>query len=181
MRTNHQPKDRRRGVSQGVPARGPEGRKPEAKVRPVRSADAALPAGPAGPDPAGSPPAEIHFGVLLRRARERRGLSLQQVAQITRIADRWMPALEEARLDQLPAPVFVAGYVRSYARAVGLDESDLLERYKDLAQQRGAGVQALVLLPERTRSHDMPWRRALLLALPALLMMIGVLWALLRR
>jgi cytoskeletal protein RodZ len=80
----------------------------------------------------------LHFGILLRRARERRGLSLQDIAQQTRIADRWIAALEEARLETLPAPVFVSGYVRSYARTVGLDERDLVDRYHALTQQREA-------------------------------------------
>lgn len=104
---------------------------PEAKVRPVRSATPTQ----VEKDSAAVPP-ELHFGILLRRARERRGLSLQDVARVTRISDRWIPALEEARLDLLPAPVFVKGYVRSYARTVGLDEDDLVDRYQALTQQR---------------------------------------------
>jgi cytoskeleton protein RodZ len=83
------------------------------------------------------PPVELHFGVTLRRAREQRGLSLRDVAQKTRISVRWLEALEEARLDGLPAVVFVSGYLRSYARAVGLDGPSLISRYHALLRERG--------------------------------------------
>ncbi len=79
---------------------------------------------------------ELHFGSLLRRARERRGLSLADVADKTRISPRWLRALEDAQLDILPAPVFVSGYLRTYARLLGLDGADLLERYHSLARKR---------------------------------------------
>lgn len=79
---------------------------------------------------------ELHFGVLLRRAREQRKLSTHDVAQKTRISVRWVEALEDARLDGLPAEVFVAGYLRSYARVVGLDGQEVLERYHALVRQR---------------------------------------------
>lgn len=104
-------------------------------MRPVRSADIT----PLTVDNAAFvPAADIHFGVLLRRARERRGMSQQDVVRLTRISERWIPALEDARLDMLPAPVFVSGYVRSYARTVGLDEQELLSRYHALTQQQAS-------------------------------------------
>lgn len=77
-----------------------------------------------------------HFGNLLRQAREERGLSIQEVAQKTRISVRWVQALEDAELEGLPAEVFVSGYLRSYARTVGLDGQKILEGYHALAQER---------------------------------------------
>ena len=68
--------------------------------------------------PAGSS-AEPHAGLLLRQAREARGLSVADIAKKTRIADRWIVAIEEIQLEQLPAPVFAIGYVRNYARRGG--------------------------------------------------------------
>jgi len=82
------------------------------------------------------PPVELHFGLILRRAREQRGLSVHELAQKTRISDRWIVALEDARIDVLPAPVFVSGYVRSCARVLGLDERELSDQYKRLSQER---------------------------------------------
>lgn len=150
-----------------------------APVRPVRSASLQLP-----PDPSPSLSPEIHFGILLRRARERRGLSLQDVVRVTRISERWLPALEEARLDLLPAPVFVAGYVRSYARVVGLDEGDLLDRYHALVQQRMAQG---VIPSEPDLSGPLAERAAQRRKLVAagcttlLLLVLTMVWILLRR
>lgn len=107
---------------------------------PVMAA-APTPITPAGaPIPSGASGADSHFGSMLRRARERRGLSVAEVADKTRISARWIGALEDAQLDVLPAPVFVSGYLRSYARLVGLDGMDVLERYKDHARKRGQGL-----------------------------------------
>lgn len=83
-----------------------------------------------------SPPVELHIGLLLRRAREQRGLSASDIANKTRISLRWITAIEEGRVDQLPAPVFVSGYVRNYARTVGMDPADALDRYLTLKRQR---------------------------------------------
>jgi cytoskeletal protein RodZ len=84
-----------------------------------------------------APAVDLHFGDTLRRAREQRGLSTRDIAGTTRISVRWIEALEAARLDGLPAEVFVSGYLRSYARAVGLDGQTLLARYHDLQLERG--------------------------------------------
>jgi cytoskeletal protein RodZ len=103
------------------------------------------------------------FGTYLRREREARGLSLGDVAQRTRIKERWLQLIEEAQLDQLPAEVFVRGFVRAYARSVGGDEATaarLLEQ--GLAERRGA---ALAEAAERTAGPAARSRRRLLLAL----------------
>lgn len=112
-------------------------------LRPLAEPESSSPARSATPGTAPSnttddPPAtgELHFGILLRRARERRGLAMSDVADKTRISPRWIRAIEEAQLDILPAPVFVSGYLRTYARLVGLDGQDLLERYHTLARKR---------------------------------------------
>jgi transcriptional regulator with XRE-family HTH domain len=80
-------------------------------------------------------PAEPHAGLVLRRAREERGLTVSDIAKKTRIADRWIVAIEEVRIEQLPAPVFAIGYVRNYARAVGLDPSEIVERFRQFGRQ----------------------------------------------
>ena len=59
-------------------------------------------------------------GRALRTARERLGLSLEDVAIVTRIATRHLLALEECRFDGFSAPVYALGFARNYARAVGL-------------------------------------------------------------
>lgn len=95
--------------------------------------DSLAPAGIAGADAAA---AELHGGLMLRSARERRGLSVADIAKKTRIADRWIVAIEEARLEDLPAPVFAIGYVRSYARTVGLEPGAIVEHFRVHGPQR---------------------------------------------
>ncbi len=60
-------------------------------------------------------------GARLRRARMRRGLDLEQIAAITKINPSYLRWIEEERFDDLPAAVYVRGFVAAVARCVGLD------------------------------------------------------------
>ncbi len=66
------------------------------------------------------------WGDLLRRTREEKGLSLDQVVQATRIRKEFLQALEEEDLDRLPAAVYVKGFLRNYATFLGLDPQEIL-------------------------------------------------------
>ena len=66
------------------------------------------------------------FGASLRRERELRGVSLQEIAAATKIGVRMLQAIEEDRLDKLPQGLFVRGFVREYARFLALDEQKIL-------------------------------------------------------
>ena len=61
----------------------------------------------------------------LRQAREAQGLDVHQVAEITKIRTDHIRALEEGDYDQFVAPVYIRGFVRSYARVLKLDEAQL--------------------------------------------------------
>jgi cytoskeleton protein RodZ len=76
----------------------------------------------AGVDP-GTPPAADPGGpgARLRSAREHAGLSLDQVAQALKLAPRQVKALEDEDFAQLPGRTFARGFVRNYARLLGLD------------------------------------------------------------
>jgi cytoskeletal protein RodZ len=71
------------------------------------------------------------IGHFLRTERELRQLSLEELAQTTRIPIRSLQLLEDDRLDGLPGDVFVRGFVKSYAKAVGLASDDALRRYEE--------------------------------------------------
>ncbi|OYW79533.1 MAG: hypothetical protein B7Z26_07905, partial [Asticcacaulis sp. 32-58-5] len=74
------------------------------------------------------------LGDILRSAREASNLSLDHVADITRVRRSYLEAFETGALDLMPARPFAIGYVKAYAKALGLDEetmADLLKR--DLA------------------------------------------------
>lgn len=63
------------------------------------------------------------FGEFLRDARERRGMTLQQIARETRIPFRHLDALEHGRLDAVPSGMYRRAEIRAYADAVGLDRN----------------------------------------------------------
>jgi cytoskeleton protein RodZ len=69
------------------------------------------------------------FGTWLRRQREIREISLREVAERTKISLRYLEAMEEDRFDVLPAPVFAKGFLREYARYVGLSADDVVNHY----------------------------------------------------
>jgi cytoskeletal protein RodZ len=63
----------------------------------------------------------VDFGTSLRQAREKRGISLQQVSITTKISARVLDALERNDPSKLPGGIFSRAFVRSYAREVGLE------------------------------------------------------------
>lgn len=77
------------------------------------------------------------FGGKLRLARERRGVSLRQIAVSTKISVAALEALERNDMSRLPGGIFSRAFVRSYALEVGLDPDDtvreFLERFGDEA------------------------------------------------
>jgi cytoskeleton protein RodZ len=64
---------------------------------------------------------EADFGAYLREARERRGVSLREIAATTRISLSALEALERNNISRLPGGIFTRAFVRAYAREVGLD------------------------------------------------------------
>jgi len=72
----------------------------------------------------------VEIGAALRTARESLGLSLEEIAEETRVRARHLGAIEAARLDLLPSRPFTVGYVRAYAKALGLDADATAARYR---------------------------------------------------
>ena len=69
------------------------------------------------------------FGTTLRRAREARGLTMDDVAKETRVARRYLAALEDETLATLPGGPYSRAYLRTYAKVLGLDAKQLLSDY----------------------------------------------------
>ena len=91
------------------------------------------------------------FGAWLRRQREVRGISLREIAETSRISLRYLEALEQDRFDLLPAPLFAKGFLREYAKFVGLDPDEVVNYYLS-ASPREAGVER----PQRSRLRPRP-------------------------
>ncbi|MDY6971667.1 MAG: DUF4115 domain-containing protein [Thermodesulfobacteriota bacterium] len=75
-------------------------------------------------------PVETGIGALLREQREKKGLSYAGIFEMIRLRPPILEAMENEDWEGLPSPIFVRGFVRSYARALGLDEAKALELYR---------------------------------------------------
>jgi cytoskeleton protein RodZ len=73
---------------------------------------------------------ETVFGDRLRREREMRGVSLEEVSVATRIPPRYLEAMETEQWERLPGRVFNRGYVRAIAQFLGVGEDDMLADYE---------------------------------------------------
>lgn len=98
-------------------------------------------------DRAADSPAEL--GAQLRAARERKGLTREQVASETRISGRHLNNLETGNFDDLPGRTYAVGFARTYAKAVGLDAEEIAARVRahldeaainDRYEQQGRGT-----------------------------------------
>lgn len=66
----------------------------------------------------------------MKREREVRGISLQEIAEATKISLRYLQALEEDQFELLPGKFFTRAIIRSYAQQVGLDPEKVLQQYQ---------------------------------------------------
>ncbi len=69
----------------------------------------------------------LKVGAILRTEREARGLSVEEIAERVKFSVRQVEALEHDDAEHLPQGTFLRGFIRSYARVLGMDESKLLE------------------------------------------------------
>jgi len=79
------------------------------------------------------------FGSKLRGHRENRELSLDEIAESTKIRKAYLDALERNDFDALPGQVFAKGYIRTVAETLGVDPESLLRDYERERQARGQG------------------------------------------
>ena len=80
------------------------------------------------------------IGAELSGARIAQGMQIAEVAQLLRISKHYLKDLEAGAFDQLPGPTYVSGYLRSYARVVGLDAVALTNRYRELLNGESAAI-----------------------------------------
>ena len=127
------------------------------------------------------------FGEKLKRDREKRAVTLEQISVSTKIGTRMLQALEEEKFSQLPGGIFNKGFVRAYARCIGLDEdqavADYLEASGESAPPRiEAAAETERNVPDSTArrtSRDLPW--GLLAASLLLVALVLSVWSYLKR
>lgn len=119
------------------------------------------------------------FGAWLRRQREVREISLREIADISKISIRYLEALEQDRFEILPNPVFTRGFLREYARFVGLDPDEVVNYF--LSLQTESREDAAEAAPSRPRNADRtPIVRVAVVVVPLLAVLAVVLWYLAR-
>ena len=103
------------------------------------------------------------FGEYLRREREMRGVTLDEIAETTKISTRFLNALEHERFSEIPGGIFTRSFIRAYAQYLGLDEEHVLAEYRRAAQPGSdndlARLTASRPLPARSSSRGrvVPW------------------------
>ncbi|MBI5587297.1 MAG: DUF4115 domain-containing protein [Deltaproteobacteria bacterium] len=75
-------------------------------------------------------------GEYLKREREQRRVHLSKIAESTRVPLKFLEALEADDFETLPHPTFVKGYIKSYCKILGLDETDAVLRYELFLRER---------------------------------------------
>lgn len=95
------------------------------------------------------------LGEQLRSARESRGLSLTDVAELTHVRQEYLKALEEGRYGDLPEDVYARNFVRLFAQAVGVDTERALSAYQSERRQAG-GLSTLEMRLEQERKGEKP-------------------------
>lgn len=118
-------------------------------------------------------PSTQSAGDYLRRARLKRGWSIEQVAAQLKLTYRQVEALESDRHDKLPGAVFVRGFLRNYARLLGLDPEEVLRIYA--SQSGDAGTRSAQQLVPKAEGPLMEhsWR-TVLWALLVLAVIVGM-------
>src|SRR5207302_2922527 len=89
----------------------------------------------------------------MRREREMRDVSLEEIAEATKIGTRSLRALEEQDFDKLPGGIFNKGFVRSYARYLGLDEEQAVADYMAALSEAMAAGKATRQEPATPEHH----------------------------
>jgi cytoskeleton protein RodZ len=94
-------------------------------------------------------------GEDLRESRLTLGASVEDMAERLRINRRYIHALEEGRIKDLPGPAYAVGFVRSYAAALGLDADEAVRRFRDVTGG-GTTKNGELVFPEPVPSRGMP-------------------------
>lgn len=132
----------------------------------------AVPAVPAELEPpedrpplAGERSGERSFGTWLRRQREMRDIDLREIADKTKISLRYLKAMEQDRFEILPAPLFARGFLREYAKYVGLNPDEVVNYYLSATEGAGESDEADPPRERRYSGSDGPATRGALMVL----------------
>lgn len=118
-------------------------------------------------------------GQLLQQARIRKELSIEDISSRLRLAKDVIDALENDKYDKLPAPIFVRGYMKSYASFVGVDSNQVIDRYNQKVGEVDANISlgaAHVTPPSMTAIKDRKKKWLPVVAAGVLVLLGFVVW-----
>ena len=127
----------------------------------------------------------LTLGEKLRQAREERGITISEVAEQTRISALYLECIENDDYKILPGGIFNKGFVKSYAKYVGINEQEALSDYTQLMSEQGQSSEIEepktyrpeVLTDDNARSASIP---TIILAIVILGLLAGGIFALVR-
>lgn len=114
----------------------------------------------------------LTLGEKLRQAREERGITLSEVADQTRISPLYIESIENDDYRSLPGGIFNKGFVKSFAKYVGVDEQEALQSYAELA---GSQVTQVVDEPKTYRPEVLTDDRNVSSSLPTVIIAVVIL------
>ncbi len=114
------------------------------------------------------------LGASLKQQREQRGLELSDLAESTKISLHQLEALEAGDESRLPAPVFIKGFLRTYALEVGLDPVEVLREFNSLTAGRVETVSVPVTARKEPGWGTWPWVAAIITVFIVLMACVGV-------
>ena len=124
----------------------------------------------------------LTLGEKLRQAREERGISISEVAEQTRISKQYLECIENNDYKILPGGIFNKGFLKSFAKYVGVDEQEALRDYTQLMTEHGDGAELEdpknyrpeVLTDDYARASSIP---TIIFAIVMLGLLAGGIWA----
>ncbi len=119
----------------------------------------------------------VSVGTYLRELRARRGTSIEELGRVTRVASRYLEALEADAHESLPAPVFTRGFIRAYCQAMGQSPDDALALYDGREVSLPPRVTLGTPPPPRETEKAIRARSAVLVSLALVLVLGGALFA----
>ena len=115
------------------------------------------------------------FGDRMRREREMRGVTLEEISESTKISKRALQALEEEDFDLLPGGIFNKGFVRAYARFLGIDEEQAVADFLAVNNEQQVPEDKFPLeLREKEDQPPLNPKRSLGPVILALLLLVAV-------
>ncbi len=112
------------------------------------------------------------FGENLRREREMRGVSLEEISSATKISMRFLDAIEREDFSKLPGGIFSRSFIRTYAHYLGLDEEQVVNEYQ-IAARPQADLDLHRMVSESSSSGRQGIRTPVIGTLVALVLLVG--------